>query len=226
MARSTFDGPVLVGDNRYGPLRNVGYAELVQGVSMVLTNTTPNTANYGGASTQFVSNVNIPNTPATIYTPGTSTYAVATVPTADTSSLINRGCVFYTPVGADLHDVLVDMQVLPTTAAGTVSGVTVFVSNKYETSAGNYFQTGSLTAIGRGALATFTAAQMLAQQATTADILQPNGQANISQIVVTIAIAGTSMTTLSAGTFNITLRYGTPDGNIGTITTYPFGNLG
>jgi hypothetical protein len=225
MARSTFDGPVLVGDNRFGPLRNVGYSELVQGVTMVLTNTTANTAGYGGASTQFVSNVNIPNTPATIYTPGTSTYAVATVPTADTSSLIYRGCVFYVPVGADLHDCLVDMQVLPTTAAGSVSGVTAYVSNKFETSAGNYFQTGSLTSIGRGALATFTAAQMGNQQATSADILQPNGQPNISQVVVTLAIAGTSMTTLSAGTFNITLRYGTPDGNIGTATTYPYGNL-
>lgn len=225
MARSTFDGPVLVGDNRFGPLRNVGYAELVQGVSMVLTNTTANTAGYGGASTQFVANVNIPNTAATIYTPGTSTYAVATVPTADTSSLIYRGCVFYVPVGADLHDVLIDMQVLPTTAAGTVSGVTAYVSNKFETSSANYFQTGSLTSIGRGALATFTAAQMANQQATSADIIQPNGQANISQIVVTLAIAGTSMTTLSAGTFNITLRYSTPDGNIGTATTYPYGNL-
>lgn len=225
MARATFDGPVLVGDNRFGALRNVGYAELVQGATLSLTNVTPNTAGYGGTSTQFVSNVNIPNTNATIYTPGTTTYAVATVPTADTTSLINRGVVFYVPVGADLHDILVDMQVLPTTAAGTVSGVTVFCSNKFETSAGNYFQTGSLTSIGRGALATFTAAQMAAQQSTSADIIQPNGQPNISQIVVTIAIAGSSMTTLTAGTFNITLRYGTPDGNIGTATAYPYGNL-
>jgi hypothetical protein len=225
MARSTFDGPVLVGDNRFGPLRNVGYAELVQGATLVLTNTTPNTAGYGGTSTQFVSNVNIPNTNATIYTPGTQTYAVATVPTADTSSLINRGVVFYVPVGADLHDFLVDMQVLPTTAAGSVTGVTVFCSNKYETSAGNYFQTGSLTSIGRGALATMTAAQMAAQQGTSADIIQPNGQPNISQIVCTIAIAGSSMTTLTAGTFNITLRYSTLDGNIGTATAYPYGNL-
>lgn len=225
MARATFDGPVLVGDNRFGPLRNVGYAELVQGATLSLTNTTPNTAGYGGSSTQFVSNVNIPNTNATIYTPGTSTYAVATVPTADTTSLINRGVVFYVPVGADLHDILVDMQVLPTTAAGTVSGVTVFCSNKFETSAGNYFQTGSLTSIGRAALATMTAAQMANQQATSADIIQPNGQPNISQVVVTIAIAGSSMTTLTAGTFNITLRYGTPDGAIGTATVYPYGNL-
>ena len=226
MARSTFDGPVLVGDNRYGPLRNVGYTELVQGASLVLTNTTPNTAGYGGASTQFVSNVTIPNTPGTIYTVGTSTYAVATVPTADTASLINRGYVLYVPIGSDLREMIFDMQVLPTTAAGTVSGVTAFCSNKFETSAGNYFQTGSLTAIGRAALATFTTVQMGNQQSTSTDILQPNGQPPLSQIVVTIAIAGSSMTTLTAGTFNITIRYTTIDGNIGTTTAYPFGNLG
>jgi hypothetical protein len=226
MARSTFDGPVLVGDNRYGPLRNVGYAELVQGASLVLTNTTPNTAGYGGSSTQFVSNVTIPNTPGTIYTPGTQTYAVATVPTADTTSLISRGYVLYVPIGSDLREMIVDMQVVPTTAAGTVSGVTVFCSNKFETSSGIYFQTGSLTAIGRAALATFTATQMGNQQSTSTDILQPNGQPPLSQIVVTIAIAGSSMTTLSAGTFNITIRYSTLDGNIGTTTAYPFGNLG
>jgi hypothetical protein len=225
MGRATFDGPVLVGDNRFGALRNVGYAELVQGVSMALANTTANTSTYGGSSGVFIDSNGIPNQAATIYTPGTTTYAVATAPTADTSSLIYRGCVFYVPVGADLHDVLVDMQVVPTTAAGSVTGVTAYVSNKFETSAGNYFQTGSLTSIGRGALATFTAAQMANQQATSADIIQPNGQANVSQIVVTLAIAGTSMTTLTAGTFNITLRYGTPDTNIGTATAYPYGNF-
>lgn len=225
MARSTFDGPVLVGDNRFGPLRNVGYTELVQGIQMVMSNTTANTAGYAGASTQFVDSNGIPNTAATIYTPGTTTYAVATVPTADTSSLIYRGCVFYVPVGADLHDVLIDMQVLPTVASGSVSGVTAYVSNKFETSSATYFQTGSLTSIGRAALSTFTAAQMGNQQATSADIIQPNGQPNVSQVVVTLAIAGTSMTTLATGTFNITLRYGTPDNNIGTATTYPYGNL-
>lgn len=225
MARATFDGPVLVGDNRFGPLRNVGYAELVQGIQMVLSNTTANTAGYAGASTQFVGSNGIPNTAATIYTPGTTTYAVATVPTADTSSLIYRGCVFYVPVGADLHDILIDMQVLPTVASGSVSGVTAYVSNKFETSSANYFQTGSLTSIGRAAMSTFTAAQMGNQQATSADIIQPNGQPNISQVVVTLAIAGTSMTTLATGTFNITLRYSTPDNNIGTATTYPYGNL-
>ena len=224
MARSTFDGPVLVGDNRFGALRNVGYAELVQGVTMVLTNTTPATAGYGGSSGVFCANVNIPNTATTVYTPGTQTYAAQSI-TADTASLIYRGCVFYVPVGADLHDVLIDMQVLPTVASGSVTGVTCYVSNQFETSTAKYFQTGSLTSIGRAALSTFTAAQMLAQQATTADIVQSGNQPNISQVVVTLAIAGSTMTTLSAGTFNITLRYSTPDNNIGTTTTYPYGNL-
>ena len=225
MARSTFSGPVLVGDNRVGPLRNVGYSELVQGVSMVLTNTTNATAGYAGSSGTFVSNVNIPNTSTTVYTQGTSTYAPQTI-TADSATLIYRGCVFYVPVGADLHDVLIDYQVLATTAAGTVSGVTAYVSNKFETSSGVYFQTGSLTSIGRAALATFTAAQMGNQQATTRDIIQTGTQPDVSQVVVTLAIAGTSMTTLSAGTFNITLRYATPDNNIGNLTTYPYGNIG
>ena len=37
MARATFEGPILAGDNRFGPLRNVGYTDLVQETSIVLT---------------------------------------------------------------------------------------------------------------------------------------------------------------------------------------------
>jgi uncharacterized protein YqgV (UPF0045/DUF77 family) len=224
MARSSFTGPLLVGDIRSGQFRDIGYAELVQGVTMVLTNTTNGTAGYAGSSGQFVGVNSILNANATVYTQGTSTYAPQTI-TADAAGVIYRGVVFYVPVGADVHDVLVDMQVVPTVASGSVTGVTAFVSNKFETSSGVYMQTGSLTSIGRGAMATFTAAQMAAQQATTADIIQSNGQPNVSQIVVTLAIAGTTMTTLSAGTFNITLRYSTPDNNMGNITTYPYGNI-
>ena len=224
MGRATFEGPVLAGDNRFGALRNVGYAVLTQGASLVLTNTTPTTAGYGGSSGVFVSNVNIPNTAATVYTPGTTTFAAQTI-TADTSSLIYRGCVFYVPVGSDLQNIFIDMQVLPTVASGSVSGVTCYVSNQFETASARYFQTGSLTSIGRAALATFTAAQMGNQQATSADIVQIGSQPNISQVVVTLAIAGTSMTTLSAGTFNITLQYSQRDNDIGNATTYPYGNL-
>ena len=61
MARSTFEGPVLSGDNRFGPLRNVGYMQLVQDANIILTNTTVNTAGYGGASGQFVNGNGIPN---------------------------------------------------------------------------------------------------------------------------------------------------------------------
>jgi hypothetical protein len=224
MGRSTFEGPVLVGDNRFGPLRNVGYTVLAQNISMVLTNTTANTAGYGGSSGVFADSNNIPNSVGVVYTPGTSTYAVQSI-TADTASLIYRGAVFYLPVGSDLQDVLIDMQVVPTVASGSVTGVTCYVSNKFETSSATYFQTGSLTAIGRGALSTFTAAQMGNQQATSTDIIQAGNQPNVSQVVVTLAIAGSTMTTLSAGTFNIALRYSVPDTNIGNTTTYPYGNF-
>jgi hypothetical protein len=224
MGRSTFEGPVLVGDIRFSNLRNVGTTVLAQTISMVLTNTTPNTAGYGGSSGVFVDSNGIPNSATPVYTPGTSTYAAQTV-TADTASLIYRGAVFFVPVGSELQDILIDMQVVPTTAAGTVSGVTCYVSNQFETSSARYFQTGSLTAVGRGALSTFTAAQMGAQQATGTDIIQPANQPNVSQVVVTLAIAGSSMTTLSAGTFNIALRYTVPDTNIGNTTTYPYGNF-
>ena len=40
MGRSTFEGPILAGDNRFGPLRNVGYPELYQYANLTLTNTT------------------------------------------------------------------------------------------------------------------------------------------------------------------------------------------
>jgi len=47
MGRSTFEGPVLSGDNRFGPLRNVGYAMLAQHTDINLANITPNTASFG-----------------------------------------------------------------------------------------------------------------------------------------------------------------------------------
>jgi len=68
MARSTFEGPVLAGGNRFGPLRNVGYMQLVQDANIVLTNTTNATAGYGGVSSQFVNGNGIPNAMA-LFTP-------------------------------------------------------------------------------------------------------------------------------------------------------------
>ena len=43
MGRSTFEGPILSGDNRFGPLRNVGYSQLVQNVDLDFSNTTSGT---------------------------------------------------------------------------------------------------------------------------------------------------------------------------------------
>ena len=68
MARSTFEGPILSGDVRFGALRNVGYTQLVQDTNIVLTNTAVNTAGYGGVSGQFVNGNGIPNSNATVYT--------------------------------------------------------------------------------------------------------------------------------------------------------------
>jgi len=39
MARSTFEGPILSGDQRFGALRDVGYAALAQFASLTFTNT-------------------------------------------------------------------------------------------------------------------------------------------------------------------------------------------
>jgi hypothetical protein len=63
MARSTFAGPILSGDARFGIIRDVGYTDLVQNCSIVLTNTTVATAGYSGGSGQFVQGNQIPFTP-------------------------------------------------------------------------------------------------------------------------------------------------------------------
>ena len=68
MARSTFEGPILSGDNRFGALRDVGYARLTQSAGLDFSNTTSGTANYSGASGQFVVSNSIPNLNGNVYT--------------------------------------------------------------------------------------------------------------------------------------------------------------
>lgn len=229
MGRSTFEGPILAGDNRFPPFRNVGSVELVQAGAMVLTNTTANTANYGGASGQFVTdNQTFANTNLTVYTPSsTNPVLTATSIPADSATQIYRGFVFYLPAGSDINDILIDCGVVPTVAAGTLSTVTVYVSNNYTAQGGTptYAATGSISAVGRQSLSTFTGTQLANQFATSTDIVTPNGQANVSQLVFTISLAGTSMTTISAGTFYFAVRYTQPDGNVGSATAYPYGNF-
>ena len=229
MGRSTFEGPVLAGDSRFGPFRNVGYMDLVQSVGMNIAQTTTNTALYGGASTIFVNGNTIPNTQATVYTPNSaSTTLTATSIPADAAT-VYRGAVMYIPAGSKIVDILVDIGVITSFTSGTLTSIQVNVSNNYVAAAGTctYAQTAVLTSpvAGRQSLNAFTATQFTNQQATSTDIVQANGQPNLSQIVFTIASINGTNVAVTGGTYYFTLRYIQPDGNIGTTTAYPFGNF-
>lgn len=230
MGRSTFEGPILSGDNRFGPFRNVGYSTLTQGGYLDFTNTTPNTAGYSGASGRFAASNGIPNSPATVYVPSSTTpFANASAQTipADTSSQIYRGWVCYFPTGCDIDNWFVDVAAVPTTAAGTISTIKVYISNNYTVEGGTptYGAVSSVSAVGRQASATYTATQITNQNSTSTDLVGVNPNTNLSQIVFTVSMAGTSMTTLNAGKFYFSIRYIQPDGNIGTATAYPYGNF-
>jgi hypothetical protein len=230
MARSTFEGPILSGDNRFGSLRDVGYVRLNQSAALTLTNTTANTAGYAGASQQFVGSNAIPNSNAVVYSPSSTVYppVAATIP-ADSATNIYRGFVAYVPVGSRITDMIVDIGVVPTVAAGTLTSVQVLISNNYTAAAGTaaYGATAVLTspAVGRQSLATFTGTQLANQQSTTLDVTASAGVAPVSQVVFTVALVGTSMTTISAGTLYFNVNYTQPDGQIGSTTAYPYGNF-
>lgn len=233
MARSTFEGPVLAGDSRFGPLRNVGYSVLAQACDMDFTVTTAGTAGYSGGSGQFVNGNTIPNVNGQLYTPS-STYSAngptTTSPTADStgsSGNLFRGCVMYLPVGSSIQDILVDCGVVPTVSGGTIGTITVKVGNAFNTT--TYASVTAVSAVGRQSLATFTDAQFIAQAATSSDIQNPfvgGSPSFLSQLVFTVTVPYTvSASTLSAGKFYFTVRYTQADGNIGTLTTYPYGNF-
>jgi hypothetical protein len=239
MARATFEGPVLSGDNRFGPLRNVGYTDLAQDTSIVLTNVTNATAGYSGGSGQFVNGNGIPNTKAVVYTPSSSTYPpVAATITADAGSggtgTLYRGIVFYLPYGSNINDFLIDTNVAITATGGTIGTVSVQIGNTF-----NDTTYGSITtanaATGRNTISQ-TGAQLLATNSTTGDITQSPSQgtspysALVSQVVVTFTIpytggTGTTLPVLTAGTFTAAVRYTQLDPNIGNSTTYPYGNF-
>jgi hypothetical protein len=236
MARSTFDGPILSGDSRFGPIRTVGYADLAQETSIVLTNSTNGTAGYGGGSGQFVNGNTIPNTNANVYTVSSTVYppTAATI-TADAGTggagTLYRGVVFYLPVGCSLNDILFDTNVAITATGGTIGTVTASFGNAFnDTTYGSISTINAST--GRKAI-TQTGAQLLASNATSADFTNPMGvtqPATFSQFVVTLTIpytagSGTTLPTLTAGTFTCCVRYTQPDPNIGNSTTYPYGNF-
>jgi hypothetical protein len=231
MARSTFEGPVLAGNNRFGPLRNIGNVLLAQHVDISLPNVTPGTAGYSGTSGQFANGSTIRNVNGVVYTPGTSfPPVVATIP-ADTATNVYRGVVLYLPTGCDFDGINIDCQTVVGVSGGTaaLTSATVFVSNSFTAAGGTptYFATGAVSAVGRQALSTFTATQITNQSATSTDIIQSNGNPNLSQVVITLSIVGTALDTRTAltGAFSFFVRYVQQDPDIGTPTVYPFGNL-
>ena len=235
MGRSTFEGPVLSGDNRFGPVRDVGYTDLVQTALLDFSVTAPG-ANYGGGSGQFVASNNIPNSNAVIYTPQSGSYSQtgptkASAPTADATNLVYRGVVFYLPYSCNITDVIFDIGTIPKDSAGTpvaVSAIQPYVSNNFATSTGVYatFSNISSPATQRYT-GTFVGSQLTNSNATLQDFqnLQPGQQPSwFSQVVVTLAMT-TTAAGLSSGQVEVTIRYTQNDMNIGTSTTYPYGNF-
>jgi len=235
MGRSTFDGPILSGDNRFGPVRDVGYTDLVQTALLDFSVTAPG-ANYGGGSGQFVASNNIPNSAATIYTPQSGVYSTngptkASAPTADATTLVYRGAVFYLPYSCNITDIILDIGTVPKDSAGTPLAVTAiqpYVSNNFATSTGVYATFANISSpAAQRYTATFVGSQLTNSNATLQDFqnLQPGQQPSwFSQVVVTLGMT-TSVAGLSSGQIEVTIRYNQNDMNIGTSTTYPYGNF-
>jgi len=249
MGRSTFEGPILSGDQRFGPQRDVGYALLTQTCYLDFSKTTPGTTGYSGASTIYVTPNNIPNQAATIYTPqagvtagGTPSYSqtgpvAATVPTADAvttgvGSTIYRGVVFTLPANSIIQSVDFDYIATPTDgSSNTASSVAVFIHNQFIASSTGavYASVAANTAstIGR-TTASFTAQQYLNCQATLSDVqnLQPGQQPTyFSQVVANIQMLGLGLAAPTSGKFAMFVRYLQTDQNIGNSSTYPYGNF-
>jgi len=232
MARTVLEGPILSGDNRFGPQRDVGPVLLAQQAFLDFSVTSAGQANYGGGSGVFVTSDNIPNQAATIWNPQSGVYStsgptVATAPTADASGTIYRGVSFLVPQGSNITDVIIDVGVLPTDGAVTANSIQPYVSNKFATATGVYATMAAITSATRGT-ATFVGTQLDYAYGTLQDVqnIQPGQQPTwFSQIVVTLKITNTSLTTPTSGQIAVTLKYAQQDMNIGTSTTYPYGNF-
>lgn len=231
MARSTFEGPILSGDNRFGPLRNVGYTRLSQNAILDFSNSTGSgTAGYPGSSGVFVTSNGVPNLPATIYTPSsTVSPSVTTTPTADSATAIYRGAVFYLPTGCQIESIIVDYITALSLTSSTLSSVAVYTSNGFVTGSPTYgTSTLGTTTVGTpGRISTtYTAANLGNLLTTPTDIILPtNTPSQLSQVVCTLAIVGTGLSALIGGKIAIDINYVQDDPNIGTSTTYPYGNF-
>jgi len=232
MARTVLEGPILSGDNRFGPQRDVGPVLLAQQAFLDFSVTSAGQANYGGGSGVFVTSDNIPNQAATIWNPQSGVYStngptVATAPTADASGTIYRGVSFLIPQGSNITDVIIDVGTLPTDGSVTANSIQPYVSNKFATATGVYATMAAITSATRGT-ATFVGTQLDYAYGTLQDVqnIQPGQQPTwFSQIVVTLKITNTSLTTPTSGQIAVTLKYAQQDMNIGNATTYPYGNF-
>jgi len=243
MARSTFEGPILSGDNRFGALRDVGYTVLEQDCYIDLSNTTVGTAGYSGGSGQFVWGNNIPNLNGTVYTPS-STYSpngpTVVTPTADVTGSgagqIYRGAVMYLPINSQIIDITVDyISAITGESGATLSNTSVFVSNALTAAGGTpTYATAvisSSTGVGTAGrlTTTYTGTNLANLLATTSDIQNPVLGSNpsfLSQIVFTLSITGSAnVAAPTGGKLNFIVRYAQNDSNIGTLTQYPYGNL-
>ena len=234
MARTVLEGPILSGDNRFGPQRDVGQTTLVQTAFLNFANTTPGQAGYSGGSGVFVSSNNIPNNVGTIWTAQAGAYStngptVAAAPTADTAGTIYRGAVFLLPQGSSLLNIDFDVTALPSNATTTATAIQPYVSNAFATSTGVYAAVGTVTP-GTVATGTFiSSATMLSNaESTLQDVqnIQPGQQPTwFSQVVVTLKITNTGLVAPTSGQINVTLKYAQQDMNIGNATTYPYGNF-
>jgi hypothetical protein len=238
MGRSTFEGPILSGDNRFGPLRDVGYAVLTQTCYIDFAVTTGNqTANYAGGSGQYVMSNTVPNQNAQLYTPSSVFNYVgpttATPPT-DTGTNVYRGVIMYLPIQSQIEDFIIDMPTVMSGITATPTGVNMYISSS--TTANGGTPTYASVAIGTTTTGTagrqtvaYSTTQLNNLLSTTSDIQnpQPGVQPSFfSQLVFTIGIAAASgLTAPTAGQFGITVRYRQADTNIGTGTAYPYGNF-
>jgi len=234
MARTTFSGPILSGTQRFGAQRNVGYTLLSQQVVLDFSVTTPQTANFGGASGTFADANGIPNDVATIWTPQAGVYSntgptLATAPTADATGTNYRGAVFILPEKCTIQNILIDNIIQPTDGTNAVTAIQPYISNAFATSAGVYATSAQITgsSIGR-TTCSFTAAQYANALSTLQDVqnIQPGQEpAWITQVVVTLKLTVASLTSVNAGKLAVTVQYTQPDLNIGNGTTYPYGNF-
>jgi len=238
MGRATFSGPILSGDARFGPQRDVGYTLLSQAAVLDFSVTTPGSLNYGGASGQFVTSLsnstNSPNVNASVISPQAGQYSASptiVAPTADATGTNYRGVIFYLPVGSTIEDIFIDNIVQPTDGTHAVTSIQPYISNTFATSGGAYATSGAITgsSIGRTS-ATFTAAQYANAITTLADV-QNTFAPNVveppffSQVVVTLAMTVSSLTSVNAGKLAVYVRYTQVDPNVGSSSAYPYGNF-